>query len=47
MFDKLNAMADRFRELEEEIVQPDIIQDYEKYQACLKERSLLQPVIDK
>ena len=47
MFDKLNTMADRFRELEEEIVQPDIIQDYEKYQACLKERSLLQPVIDK
>ena len=31
MFDKLNTMADRFRELEEEIVQPDIIQDYEKY----------------
>ncbi len=47
MFDKLNAMADRFRELEESIVQPEIIQDYEKYQACLKERSSLQPVIEK
>ena len=47
MFEKLSAMADRFRELEEAIVQPEIIQDYGKYQACLKERSVLQPVVNK
>lgn len=47
MFEKLSAMADRFRELEEAIVQPDIIQDYGKYQACLKELSVLQPVVNK
>ena len=47
MFDKLNAMLDRFRELDEEIAQPEVIQDYEKYQACLKERSALQPLVDK
>ena len=34
MFDKLNAVLDRFRELDEEIAQPEVIQDYEKYQAC-------------
>ncbi len=47
MFDKLNAVLDRFRELDEEIAQPEVIQDYEKYQACLKERSALQPLVDK
>ena len=47
MFGKLSAMKDRFRELEEAIVQPDIIQDYGKYQACLKERSVLQPIVEK
>ena len=47
MFDKLDALTDRFRELEEEIVQPEVIQNYEKYQACLKERSVLQPIVEK
>ena len=31
MLDKLNALTDRFKELEEAIAQPDIIQNYEKY----------------
>ena len=33
MFDKLNRLTDRYRELEESISQPDIIQDREKYNA--------------
>ena len=32
MFDKLNAVLDRFRDLDEEIAQPEVIQNYEKYQ---------------
>ena len=47
MFDKLNAVLDRFRELDEAIAQPEVIQDYAKYQECLKERSALQPLMDK
>ena len=47
MFDRLNTLMDRYRELEEAIVQPEIIQDYPKYQACLKERASLQPLVEK
>ena len=47
MFDKLNAVLDRFRELDEAISQPEVIQDYAKYQECLKERSALQPLAEK
>ena len=47
MFDKLNAVLDRFRELDEEISQPEVIRDYGRYQACLKERTALQPLVDR
>ena len=47
MFDKLDAVLDRYRELNEAIAQPEVIQNYEKYQACLKERSSLQPIAEK
>ena len=47
MFEKLDAVLDRFRELDEEIAQPEVIQNYEKYQACLKERASLQPLVEK
>ena len=47
MFEKLNAVLDRFRELDEAIAQPEVIQDYAKYQDCLKERSALQPLVEK
>ncbi len=45
MFDKLEAMTDRYRELTEAIAQQDIIQDYPRYQAYLKERSSLESLI--
>ena len=45
MFDKLEAMTDRYRELTEAIAQQDVIQDYPRYQAYLKERSSLEPLI--
>ena len=45
MFDKLESLADRFRELTEAIAQPKVIQDYPRYQAYLKELSSLEPLM--
>ena len=45
MFDKLSSMADRYRELSDAIAQPEVIQDYLRYQEYLKERSSLEPVV--
>ena len=47
MFDRLNALLDRFQELEQSIAEPEIIQNYEKYQSILKELSSLEPLIGK
>ena len=43
MFDKFEWIASRYEELSEAIVQPEIIADTAKYQACLKERATLEP----
>ena len=43
MFDKFEWIASRYEELSEAIVQPEIIADTAKYQACLKERAALEP----
>ena len=45
MFEKLEALYDRFRELSDAIAQPEVIQDYPRYQAYLKERASLEPLI--
>ena len=47
MFTKLESLSDRYRELSEAIAQPEVIQDFPRYQACLKERSSLEPVVEK
>ena len=47
MFAKLDGLYDRYRELSEAIAQPEIIQDYPRYQAILKERSALEPLVEK
>lgn len=47
MFEKLEALTDRYHELTEAIAQPDVILDYPRYQAYLKERSSLEPLINK
>ncbi|MBR5961954.1 MAG: peptide chain release factor 1 [Clostridia bacterium] len=47
MFTKLESLSDRYRELSEAIAQPEVIQDYPRYQACLKERSSLEPLVEK
>ena len=44
MFEKLEALSDRYRELSEAIAQPEVIQDYPRYQSYLKERASLEPL---
>ncbi len=46
MFDKFEWILSRYEELSEAIVQPEIIGDPAKYQACLKERAALEPQAD-
>ncbi len=43
MFDKFEWIVSRYEELSEAIVQPEIIADTARYQACLKERAALEP----
>ena len=45
MFDKFDRIADRYAELSEAIVQPEVIADTAKYQAYLKELSALEPQV--
>ena len=46
MFDKFEWIMSRYEELSEAIVQPEIIADTAKYQACLKERAALEPQVE-
>ncbi len=46
MFDRFEWIASRYEELSEAIVQPEIIGDTARYQACLKERAALEPQVD-
>ena len=46
MRDRLAAMEDRFAEIAEAIVQPEIIADQAKYQALLKEHAALSPAVE-
>ena len=45
MFKKLEQIENRYQELSEAIAQPDVIQDYPRYQQCLKELSTLEPIV--
>ncbi len=46
MYRKLEELADRYRELSETIAQPEVIQDYPRWQACLRERAALEPLVN-
>ena len=45
MFAKIRGIEDRFDQLENELVRPEIIRDQKIYQKYLKEHSLLSPII--
>ena len=44
MLDKLQALMERRQELSEAIAQPEIIQDFPRYQGYLKELASLEPL---
>ncbi len=46
MLNKFEWIANRYEELSEAIVQPEVIVDTAKYQSCLKERAVLEPQVD-
>ena len=46
MLSKFEWIVSRYEELSEAIVQPEVIADTAKYQACLKERAALEPQIE-
>ena len=47
MLNRLEALSDRYQELTSSIAQPEVIRDFPRYQAFLKERSSLEPVVGK
>ena len=47
MIDKLNAIKDRFKEVSELIVQPEIISDMQQYIKLNKEYKDLEPIVSK
>lgn len=46
MFERLEQLNDRWLELNEAISQSEVIADFSRYQACLKERAALEPLIE-
>lgn len=46
MHDRFTAMVDKYEEIAEAIVQPEIIADQARYQALLKERAALEPAVE-
>jgi len=47
MFERLNAIVDKFNELQTELTNPDIISDYNKLKALSKESSDLEEIVKK
>ncbi|MBQ8569143.1 MAG: peptide chain release factor 1 [Oscillospiraceae bacterium] len=47
MFDKLKSTEDRYNEINEKLMDPDIISDNKQYAALMKEYKNLTPVIEK
>lgn len=46
MFQKLERISDRFRELTEELAQPDTVLNVDRYRRCLKEHAALLPTVE-
>ena len=47
MFDKLEALEERYRVLSEKISDPEVISDQENWRKYMKENSDLTPIIEK
>jgi peptide chain release factor 1 len=47
MFDRLEQIEKRYRDLSEQMSHPDVINDHEKYQKIAKQMRDIEPVVDK
>ncbi|MBP5772711.1 MAG: peptide chain release factor 1 [Eubacterium sp.] len=46
MFDKLEAIVERFNEINEQLTDPDVVNDQNKYRKLMKEQSDLEPIVE-
>ena len=46
MFDKLEAIVERLNEINEQLTNPDVVNDQNKYRKLMKEQSDLQPIAE-
>ena len=47
MFEKLKAIEDKFNEINEKLMQPEVVNNSEQYTALMKEYKQLEPIIEK
>ncbi|MBQ9374948.1 MAG: peptide chain release factor 1 [Ruminococcus sp.] len=47
MFEKIKALEDKFNEINERLMQPDVVNDHDQYTALMKEYRNLQPIVEK
>ena len=47
MFEKLKAIEDKFNEINERLMQPEVVNDNSQYTALMKEYKQLEPIINK
>ena len=47
MFEKLKIIEDKFNEINEKLMQPDIVNDHNQYTALMKEYKNLEPIVEK
>ena len=46
MFDKLEAIVEKFNEINEQLTNPDVVNDQNKYRKLMKEQSDLEPIVE-
>ena len=47
MFEKLKIIEDKFNEINEKLMQPDVVNDHNQYTALMKEYKNLEPIVEK
>lgn len=47
MFDKLKSVEDRYEEINQKLMDPEIVSDNELYKSLMKEHKILSPIVEK
>ncbi len=47
MFDKLKFAEDRYEEINNKLMEPDVVNDQEQYKSLMKEYKNLTPIVEK